>query len=174
MADFDVTLHFDGASTFNCGPQHPRWHEARGAYGFAAIGLGGQDIYHEGGACDVAPCSSNMAELIACRNALRWALRHGNRRVRLRGDSTFVINFLLGTNRISQLPHIARLQAQIAETVSCEPVMCPDSRTRLRIHNVSTADRLVIAPEHVPRSKNKRADDLASAALKAFRTVPQE
>lgn len=174
MPDFDVTLHFDGASTFNCGPQHPRWQEARGAYGFAAIGLGGQDIYHEGGACDVAPCSSNMAELIACRNALRWALRHGNRRVRLRGDSAFVTNFLLGANRISQLPHIARLQAEIAQLVANDVVMNGDGRTRLRIHNVSPADRLVIFPEHVPRSKNKHADALAAGALKSFRTVPQE
>jgi ribonuclease HI len=158
---YDVTLYFDGACTFNCGPEHVNWPDTLGAWAFVAYGKGGGVLKEAFGT--LTPCSSNMAELLGALEALRWAITWGARHVRLRGDSQFVIHFLLGRNRISQLPHIAQLQRQIAGLISHAVVSLHDGRRSLRL--LEDGQGLILTPEHVPRSKNRRADLLAGRCI---------
>jgi ribonuclease HI len=157
----DLTLYFDGACTFNCGPDRPEWPSTVGAWAFVALGKGGQTLKEDAGT--VAPCSSNMAELYGALHALRWASARRSRHVRLRGDSQFVIHFLQGKNRVSQLPHIAPLQRQIVALTAHAVVSLPDGRRRVRL--LQDGQGVVLTPEHVPRSKNGRADQLAGQLI---------
>jgi len=159
----DLTLHFDGACSFNCGPDHPMWLTTRGAWGFVAYGKGGLPLHEAAGV--IAPTSSNMAELRACLEALRWAVARGVHVVRLRGDSAFVIRFLQGRNRISRLPHLAHLQYQIATVAACRSVRNLDGTHRLLLATTPDAGRVVVLPQHVARTKNTYADRLCSDAL---------
>lgn len=162
---YDVTINFDGACSYNCGPEHPKWGETVAAWGFVAYGKGGMPVAEHAGT--LAPASSNMAELHGCLESLRWAASTGYRIVRLRGDSAFVIRFLQGHNRISRLPHIAPLQFQIARLVAATSVRSVDGSHRLQL---STAwnGALVIQPQHVGRAKNVYADRLCGDALSAY------
>jgi len=159
--DYDLILNFDGACIANCAPSHPNWQQTKGAWAFVAVGKGGQTLKEAAGT--VEPCSSNMAELHGCLEGLRWASGRGVRHVLLRGDSQFVIKFLIGQNRISQLPHIAPLQRQIAGFIAHAVVGLPDGRRRVQL--LPDGQGLILTPEHVPRSKNRRADLLAGQLI---------
>lgn len=159
----NCTLYFDGGVMGNCGPRHPNWLQTRGAWAYRAIGNGGMVLREESGL--LSPATSNMAELHGCLNALRWAGRQGYQRVLLRGDSRFVLDWLSGINRTTQLPHITPIQRQIAEIISCEVVICPGSRRAIRL--TTEPGKIIVTPEHVPRSKNRYADALCRTALTA-------
>lgn len=159
--EYDVIINFDGACAANCAPSHPNWPETKGAWAFVAVGKGGQTLKEASGV--VAPCSSNMAELRGCLEGLRWASGRGSRHVLLRGDSQFVIKFLTGENRISQLPHIAPLQRQIAGLIAHAVLSLHDGRRRLQL--LPDGRGLIPTPQHVPRSKNRRADQLAGERI---------
>ena len=160
----DCTLNFDGGVTGNCGPNHPDWLKTKGAWAFVALGNGGMVLREDSGL--VAPASSNVAELHGCLHALRWALGTGYQSVLLRGDSTFVINWLRGINRTTPQPHIAPLQRQIAELVACDVLPASDGRRRIQLRDAFVPGRLRVTAQHVPRSKNRYADALCTKALK--------
>lgn len=159
----DCTIFFDGGVRGNCGPTHPLWSATNGAWAWVAIGHGSAKIME--GSDVVSPASSNVAELYGCLNALRWVKASGRQSATVKGDSRFVIDWLNGKNRTSQLPHLAPLQRQIADLIACEVVTLEDGRRKLRLSIGYEPGQLTITATHVPRSKNRYADALCTRAL---------
>jgi ribonuclease HI len=87
--------------------------------------------------------SNNVAEYQALLHALRYALQHGARRVRVFSDSELVVKQMAGQYRVKH-PDMQSLHGQAKELLR-------------RFEHVDIA--------HVRRAQNKDADRLANQAL---------
>jgi ribonuclease HI len=125
-------IHIDGASRGNPG---------EAGFGVHVTGAGGAERASLYGYLGRA--TNNVAEYQALVHALRYALAHGARQVRLFSDSELVVRQMEGRYRVKHpdlLPlhrEAAALRRQLGEVVLT----------------------------HVPREKNREADRLANRAL---------
>ncbi len=157
----DCSIEFDGGVLGNVGIHHPLFSKSVGAWGWVALGNARMHIREDSGV--ITPATSMMAELYGALQALTWARSARYEHVTLRGDSRFVINWLNGENRTSQIPHLATLQRQIAELVSCEVVSRPGNRRAICL--TKEPGKLIVTARHIPRSKNRYADALCRRVL---------
>lgn len=131
-AEDGLRIHIDGAS--------------RGNPGEAGFGV---HVTAPDGTCQaglygyLGHATNNVAEYQALLHALRWALAHGERRVRIFSDSELMVRQLEGTYRVKHpglLPLFQEAKGLLA--------------------------RFQEAPiRHVPREQNQEADRLANRAL---------
>jgi ribonuclease HI len=128
----DLYLHIDGASRGNPG---------EAAFGVHVTGPAGEEVASLYGYLGRA--SNNVAEYEALLHALRYALKHGARRVRIFSDSELVVKQMAGQYRVKH-PDMQSLHRQAQDL-------------RRRFEHVDIA--------HVRRAQNKDADRLANQAL---------
>lgn len=126
------TVYFDGASRSNPG---------QASFGASLLDPDGNEIDTSRGAIGLA--TNNYAEYIACREALKLAIHHNIRSLRVFGDSLLIINQINGTWRVKH----SGLKIVHEEILKLIPHF--DS----------------VQFFHVKRNLNKRADELANIAL---------
>jgi ribonuclease HI len=125
-------IHIDGASRGNPGQagfgvyvSRPDGTEVAGLYGY------------------LGRATNNVAEYQALLHALRYALAHGVRRVKVYSDSELVVRQMDGTYRVKH------------------PDMVPLHREACALFGRFEEAQLA----HVPREENREADRLANRAL---------
>lgn len=159
-----VTIYTDGASEGNAAKGSPHYGNSRAAYGWVAYGGAKMEIQHGSGF--LGNGTNVEAEFHGLLAGLTWVCAKRYKVAKVRTDSKNVAGFLNGSHRISQVPHLARLQRMIAELISCEAVPATDGRRRLKLLSESQEGKLVVGDvSWVPRSQNRRADALAGRAL---------
>jgi probable phosphoglycerate mutase len=137
-----LTAYTDGGARGNPGPA---------GYGVLIEDDQGRTIAELKGALGRA--TNNVAEYAALIAALRYALDHGHRHLRVRSDSLLIVQQMKGIYRVKH----PGLQPLHEEAV----------RLARRLQRVDL--------EHVPRAANARADALANQAMdEAARNGPVE
>jgi ribonuclease HI len=131
-AEVAFVLHVDGASRGNPG---------EAAFGVHVARPGGETVAELYGHLGTA--TNNVAEYQALVHALRWALRHGARRVEVVSDSELMVRQMAGRYRVKH-PGLQPLFREASELLS----RFEEARIR-----------------HVRREENKDADALANRAL---------
>ena len=127
-----LQIHIDGASRGNPGEA------AFGVYVAAPEGSTLAELYGY-----LGRATNNVAEYQALIHALRYALGHGARQVRIFSDSELVVRQMSGAYKVKH------------------PDMIPLHREATRL-----ASRIGgVALSHVPRERNRDADRLANRAL---------
>ncbi len=128
----ELHIHIDGASRGNPG---------QAAYGVYITHSDGTEVASLCGRLGKA--TNNVAEYHALLHALRYALEHGARRVRVFSDSLLVVEQLAGRYKVKH-PNMVPLHGEALGLLR-------------RFESVSVT--------HVPRERNKQADALANQAL---------
>jgi ribonuclease HI len=127
-----LNIHIDGASRGNPGEAGFGVHVAT-PDGKAVAGLYGY----------LGRATNNVAEYQALLHALRYAIAHGARRLKVFSDSELVVRQISGAYRVRH-PDMIGLHREAAELMR-------------RFEEVSVS--------HVPRAQNREADRLANQAL---------
>ena len=139
-----IVAFIDGGARGNPGPA---------GYGVRIERLDGTLIEELHGPLGIA--TNNIAEYNGLLAALRWAVEHGERHVRIRADSELLVKQMRGEYKVKH-PGLQPLYA----------------RARLL---VTELDHVVF--EHVRREQNKEADRLSNVAMdeaeEALRNPPQ-
>ena len=127
-----IVCYIDGGSRGNPGPA---------GYGVRIEDESGTlvDEFH----ASIGTATNNVAEYEGLLAALRWALAHGHRRVRVRSDSELLVKQMRGEYRVKH-PGLQPLHAQ----------------ARLLAHRLDA-----VRFEHVRRAQNAHADRLANQAM---------
>ncbi len=98
----------------------------------------------------IGRATNNVAEyrgLLAC---LRLASEMGVRSLTVFSDSELMVNQMKGTYRVKQ-PHLKELHSQVLEAIRIDSL-------RFKIH-------------HIPREKNREADELARRAIRLHSVI---
>lgn len=127
-----IVAYIDGGARGNPGPA---------GYGVRIERADGSLIEEIHGALGVA--TNNVAEYNGLLAALRWAIDHGERDVRIRSDSELLVKQMRGEYRIKH-PGLQPLAA----------------RARLLMMELGR-----VTFEHIPREQNKDADRLSNVAM---------
>jgi ribonuclease HI len=127
-----ITAYSDGGARGNPGPA---------GFGVHIKDEDGQTIAELKGA--LGQTTNNVAEYRGLLAALKWAVDHGYRQLRVRADSQLLVKQMLGEYRVKNAGLLPLYE---------------DARRLVR-----QLDR--VAFEHVPREENKDADRLANEAM---------
>jgi ribonuclease HI len=124
-------IHIDGASRGNPG---------EAGFGVHVAGPDGTELARLFGY--LGRTTNNVAEYQALLHALRWAIDHGARRIRIFSDSELLVRQVEGSYRVRH------------------PGLVPLHREALAL-----LERLEAELRHVPREENRDADRLANQAV---------
>jgi probable phosphoglycerate mutase len=127
-----IVAYIDGGARGNPGPA---------GYGVRVETIDGAVVEELHGALGIA--TNNVAEYNGLLAALRWAVEHGERDVRIRSDSELLVRQMKGEYRIKH-PGLQPLAA----------------RARLLMMELGR-----VTFEHVRREQNKEADRLSNVAM---------
>jgi ribonuclease HI len=118
-----------------------RGNPGHASYGYAVLDPAG-NVLHKG--CGyIGVSTNNVAEYTALREALKFVLKQEIKSVEIRSDSELLVKQLKGEYKV-KAPHLATLYEE-----------CRNLLRRLAWYEI----------KHVPRAKNKLADQLANQAL---------
>jgi ribonuclease HI len=118
-----------------------RGNPGHASYGYAVLDPAGTVLHTGCGYIGIG--TNNVAEYTALREALKFVLERGISSVEIRSDSELLVKQLKGEYKV-RAPHLALLHEE-----------CRNLLRRLGWYEI----------KHVPRAKNKLADQLANEAL---------